>query len=97
MMYLKVRWLQDSPDYPTLLYSELDADLWEVRKVDVYADGRMDFADGTEETGSTGLSTEPVPPIEEIAAIPELEPAIVSAEEFEAVWKMAKAKHRSIR
>lgn len=32
------------PDEPVMLYSELNDDMWETRKVEVYADGRSDFA-----------------------------------------------------
>jgi hypothetical protein len=89
--YIKVKWLHSSPDSPTLLYSELDSDLWEVRKVEAYADGRMDFADQQERSGSTKLGIEPLPPVEQIAADPEFEPMIISAEEFESVWLQARA------
>jgi hypothetical protein len=94
MRYIKVKWLHSSADTPVLLYSELNPDLWEVRKVEVYADGRKDFADREERSGSTKLGIEPLPPLEQIAADPEFEPAIISAEEFEAVWEEAKAKAR---
>jgi HEAT repeat protein len=91
MRYIKVKWLLTSPNVPVLLYSELNGELWEVRKVEVYADGRMDFASREEQSGSTRLGIEPLPTVEEIAAHREFEPAIVSAEEFESVWEKAKA------
>src|SRR5262249_25192281 len=37
--WIRVEWRHDSPDDPVVLYSELDAERWETRKVDVYADG----------------------------------------------------------
>lgn len=92
MKYVKVKWLHTSADYPVLLYSELTADRWELRKVELYADGRMGFADREEQSGSTELGIEPLPPLEQIAADPEFEPAIISAEEFESVWARAKAR-----
>ncbi len=91
MKYIKVKWLHTSPDTPTLLYSELNSELWEVRKVEAYADGRMDFADREGRSGSTKLGIEPLPPIEQIAADPEFEPVTISAAEFEAVWEKAQA------
>jgi hypothetical protein len=33
MSYLKVKWNRSFPDEPMLLYSELDRERWEVRKV----------------------------------------------------------------
>lgn len=74
-----------------MLFSELDAKHWEIRKVEVYADGRMDFADGKVQSGNTDLGLVPVPSLEEIASDPEFEPVATSAEEFEAIWKVAKA------
>lgn len=75
-----------------MLFSELTDDMWETRKVEVYADGRADFADSEERSGSTKLGIEPYPPLEEIAADPQFEPVVISAEEFEAAWKSAKAR-----
>lgn len=91
MKYVKVKWLHALDDTPVLLYSELDSDMWEVRKVEIYADGRMDFADREERSGSTKLGIEPLPPLEAIAADPEFEPVTISADEFESVWEQAKA------
>lgn len=91
MKYVKVKWRHSLDDTPVLLYSELNSGLWEVRKVEVYADGRIDFADREERSGSTKLGIEPLPSLEEIAADPEFEPAAISAAEFESVWEQAKA------
>ncbi|ANY84031.1 hypothetical protein BB934_37860 (plasmid) [Microvirga ossetica] len=94
MKYIKVRWLHTSPDSPVLLYSELNDELWEVRKVEVYADGRVDFADREEQSGSTRLGIEPLPTLEEIAADPEFELTVISAEEFDSAWEVAKARQK---
>ncbi len=63
--YIKVRWLHTSPDDPVLLYSELDAERWEQRKVDIFADGRTGFADAAEQSGDTAtllpLATATIP------------------------------------
>nr|WP_324292058.1 hypothetical protein [uncultured Hyphomonas sp.] len=93
MEYLRVRWIHSFPDDPVMLYSELDDERWELRKVDVYADGREDYADSKEQTGSTGLGKVPTPPLDEIAAQREFEPELITAEEFETAWQSAKTKH----
>jgi hypothetical protein len=92
MKYVKVRWIHSLSDEPVMLYSELTDDMWETRKVEIYADGRADFANSEERSGSTNLGIEPLPSLEEIAADPEFEPAVISAEEFESVWEQAKAR-----
>jgi hypothetical protein len=48
------------PDEPVVLYSEIDAGL-EVRKVEVYRDGRHDFADQAGEFNTTLGVAGPVP------------------------------------
>jgi hypothetical protein len=85
----KVVWHHNSPDDPVLLYSELDRERWELRKVEVYADGRMDRAEADSQTGSTWLSVEALAPLEEIRAQPEFEPEVVSVTEFDAIWNAA--------
>jgi len=80
-----------------LLYSELGPDRWEVRKVELHADGRMSFADQERQSGDTHLGLVPVPPLEEMAADPEFEPEAISAEEFESAWRRANADSASTR
>jgi len=87
--HLKVVWRHESDDDPVLLYSELDDERWELRKVEIYADGRMDRADADSQTGSTWLSVEPLPGIEEIREQEPFEPEAISAVEFEAIWRAA--------
>ena len=84
--YLYVEWKHAHPDEPTRLYSELDGERYEVRKVELYADGRRDFADANEEFGGTRLGELPVPPLSELATDPEFEPKEISAEEFQRQW-----------
>jgi hypothetical protein len=89
MKYIEVRWKHQSPDDPVMIYSELDADSWELRKVELYADGRKGFADSSREVGGSMLGLEPLPELAEIAAQPEFEPSEITPSEFEAVWTQA--------
>src|SRR5258705_13531981 len=43
MQYIRVRWKHALPDEPVELLSELDSESWEVRKVEVFRDGRLGF------------------------------------------------------
>jgi hypothetical protein len=92
MRYQRVRWHQDSPDCPVVLYSEIDEDDWEVRKVDEYADGHRDLAASDLETGSTFLGLERIPSLEEINSDPQFEGVEITVEEFEEVWSKAKER-----
>jgi hypothetical protein len=95
MKYVKVRWIHELPDEPVMLYSELTDESWEVRKVEIYADGRATFADDSRSTGSTKLGIEPYPGLIEIAADPQFEPKEISADEFDVVWGRAAANGQS--
>src|SRR5262249_32664364 len=86
MRYLRVEWLHPDPDEPVTLYSEIDDEGWEVRKVEVFADGRLGFASATGATTATVLGEKPVPSVEEIAADPQFRAARITRKEFERVW-----------
>jgi hypothetical protein len=89
MVYIKVRWKQDDPDMPILLYSEMENERWEVRRVEVFSDGSFGYADRSTFRGTTSLSPEPMSTLSEIAANPEFEPVAITKDEFEAVWLKA--------
>jgi hypothetical protein len=93
--YLKVIWHHDFVDEPVLLYSEVGTDGYESRKVELYRDGRGDYADGSSSTGDTELGEIPIPSVEEMAAQAEFTPFVIDSEEFEAVWRRALGFHRA--
>lgn len=86
MTYLRVGWKHQDPDDPVILYSELDADRGEVRKVEVFRNGRCGYASAEGSSDRTELGKVPVPELSEIAKDPHFEPVEISREEFEAVW-----------
>ena len=86
MRYLYVKWIHKDPGAPVHLYSEIGEDDYERRKVEIYADGRKGFADGSEQAGGTTLGVMPVPSLEDIAAQPEYEPKVIDQEEFQRIW-----------
>lgn len=84
--YVKVEWHHQHPDEPVWLYSEV-VNSREVRKVEIYRDGRMDHADEGHAKGSTILSESLMPDIDEIAADPQFSPQTITLEEFEWAWQ----------
>jgi len=87
MKYIKVKWTHSKPnEYPSILYSELDDELWEVRKVEMFGDGHQGYASDAESLGDTELGIEPLPPLAEIASDPQFELIEITKEEFEEVW-----------
>lgn len=94
MTYLRVKWIHNESDAPVLIFSELSDDRWELRKVEVFRDGRIGFADAMTETDQTGLGEAPTPELAEIDADPEFEPMEIAREEFEVVWAKRTQKDR---
>jgi hypothetical protein len=90
MNYIKVQWIHSDPDDPILLYSELDENRWETRKVEVYADGHCRYANHNESTDSTMLGLVPVPTSAEIASDPQFHPVAITKKDFEEVWAKRK-------
>ncbi|MFI5683750.1 DUF6881 domain-containing protein [Streptomyces sp. NPDC051636] len=89
MKYWKVDWLHDFESEPTAFYSEIGSDGYEVRKIQLYRDGRILKSDKFHESGEIGLSEIPVGAIEDVASQPEFSAALISQEEFEQVWQLA--------
>lgn len=88
MTYLMVKWVLSVPEDPCVLYSELDEQRMERRKIEVYRDGRWGFADEHEEVGESRLGEAPVPTVDCLNADPEFEAAEIDEEEFEKMWNV---------
>lgn len=90
--YLRVTWHHELADEPVTLLSEI-IDGIEVRKVEIYRDGRLDFADEDHATGTTQLSETLMPSVEEIAVQDEFTPEAIDSETFEHAWGEATRRH----
>jgi hypothetical protein len=86
--YQRVLWRHALPDEPVVLYSEIDSGL-EVGKVEVYRDGRHDYAGRSYSAGTTMLGEKMMPGVDEINEDPEFSATAITAEEFERVWRRA--------
>lgn len=93
--FLRCRWKRSHPDEPISLYSELDTDRREARRVKVFRDGTCGWADGSHEVGGTRLGEAPVSPIQQIAGHLEFSPAIITREEVEEIWAKRRERPRS--
>jgi hypothetical protein len=85
MKYLRVKWTHPLPDEPIDIYSEIDDEGYETRKLEIVADGSIGFANGSEQVLSTELGEKPIPSVDEIASDPQFQPAVISREDFEGV------------
>jgi len=88
--YLRVRWTHSNDAFPVLLYSEIDDARWESRKVEIFLDGRIGWADAHHEVGGSTLGQAEIPPLNEINAQDEFEGFEIGAEEFETAWLKAR-------
>jgi len=59
--YIRVKWNHSSPDEPVKLWSELDAERFEVRKVEFGRMAASGYAESSREVGVTSLGLLPVP------------------------------------
>jgi hypothetical protein len=95
MRHIRVQWLHTCPDEPATLYCELDDEGWEIRKVEIFPDGRIGFASAEGGGRPTVLGEKPVPPLEDIAADPQFRLAMIGKEEFESLWARRMGAARS--
>lgn len=86
MTHIVVTWHHQNDDEPVELFSELDDERFEKRKVEVFRDGRKCFADASAHSGNTALGIVPVPPLNEIASDRQFTPRTITKEEFEMAW-----------
>jgi hypothetical protein len=96
MHYIKVDWIHGIAHEPTELYSELDANRREIRKVEVLREGTASYASSEASAGSSRLSELPIPTLQEIAHDPQFLPKEITAEEFESIWRRALASPKQI-
>ena len=92
MSYIKVFWRHEFQNEPFTLYSELDDQRFEARKVELFSDGRTAFSctSCSSLSPSSQLGMLPIPDNDEIARDPQFEIFEIDAEEFELVWKSAR-------
>lgn len=86
MIYLKVAWIHDFLDEPILIYSEINENGDECRKIEIYDDDSFGIASKDIEFGGTALSLEPVPDINTINKDLQFIPNVIPKEEFEYLW-----------
>ena len=86
MEYIKVEWIHKFEDEPNEIYSEMDEKRNEIRKMELFKNGKIGYATESVESGGSSLSECPLPEIEEIAQDAQFKPVCISREEFEAAW-----------
>ncbi|OTQ70169.1 MULTISPECIES: hypothetical protein [unclassified Gilliamella] len=86
MTYIKVHWIHKNKDEPIELYSELDEDRYETKKVEIFIDDTAGYAEENQSYGETLLGKCPIPSLEDINSNPEFKAKSITKEEFFAIW-----------
>ena len=92
MRYVHINWIHDFKAEPIHIYSEVGDDDYEIRKVEVFPDGKLGFASDALTQHGTELGDQPFPVLEEINGKDEWEEMIgqqIDQSTFEAMWQAA--------
>ena len=84
--YIRVEWHHESRDDPSILLSEIDSARWEIRKVEIWRDGRIGFADKETASANTRLGVGSLPSNDEIDSGPQFSLTEITQSEFEDQW-----------
>lgn len=86
MEYIDVMWHHEGSQDPIRLVSELDAQRYEVRKLEFFRSGAVGFARPGRHSEGTELGELPVPPLAEINASSEFTGTLIAGTAFEQLW-----------
>ena len=94
MIYIKVRWFHNSNRKyqqwerdPVEIYSELDDERNELRKIEIFRDGKAICISDAGDSNGTGLSIEPIPSLDFINNQREFEATDIKRDDFEDKWR----------
>lgn len=89
--FLKIEFINyNSSDLCDFTYSEIGEDRYEIRKIDIWKNGKIEFAFDDIEYGNTFLGIEPMPSLEVLNYEDKWGKTIaqeISFKEFEQVWE----------
>ena len=86
MTYIKVQWTHGFQDEPILLYSELDSNKNEIRKVEIYKNGKLGYACENKSVNGTFLSKTEIPLLKDINSDAQFDACEIDKEYFESIW-----------
>ncbi len=86
MKYIRLKWNHTNPDEPVWIFSEVDENGKEVRKIECFRNGFCDIATASGSSGTAAILTLPLPDLRVLARDPEFIPVEISKDQFEEVW-----------
>lgn len=91
-IYIYSKWRNSPIGSPSEFYSELDAQRYEIRKVEIFKNGKIGYASKSGTACGTRLGIIPVPSTAEIKAQSEFDIKPISKDKFEEKWREATDK-----
>ena len=89
MPYIQVQWNHSYPNEPVQICGEYDAEGWETRKLEVFRDGSVSYANAHQQVGTSGLAEVKLSSINEINADPQFSARAIKSSQFERLWRWA--------
>ncbi|GAB4019863.1 DUF6881 domain-containing protein [Spirosoma koreense] len=89
MRYIQVDWIHNYPDDPTQLYSEVGEDGYEIRRIDIYRDGRIERVSEDTQDEYNFLNPQVYPSLEELNSKDEwdeVKAQEIIKDDFETIW-----------
>lgn len=91
LKYILLKWLHNLEDEPYLIYSEINDQRYEVRKIEVYKDGTIHKCDEQIADPQIKLGDVEFPEnLDEINQYKQFYAKYISQEEFESIWNSNK-------
>ncbi len=88
--YIDVKWIHDNYEvYPCRLVSELDKDRFEIRKLEYFKNGVVQFANDKMQSGDTHLGYVETPLLGVINQDSEFNGKVITQSQFESLWAEA--------
>lgn len=92
MQYIHCLWVHTHPEEPVVLISEVDVKWFEFRKVEIWRNGRIGWADKSRSSEGTQLSSYSLNSLDDINSDPEFSAVEITREDFETYWRLAISK-----
>jgi hypothetical protein len=88
MKYIDVKWKNKDINYPIRLVSEIGLDGFEIRKLEFFENGSVQFASSNSYSSNTRLGEKTIPDILDINNEKEFDAIEITKVEFENLWKI---------
>jgi hypothetical protein len=97
MNYISIDWKHNFADEPIKIFSEVDSQGWEKRKIEIFPDDSVAFASLESYFGDSYLSEAQLPSLSEINSDPQFQGEKIDSAEFGRLWSQLVAQGSLLR